>query len=245
MKTIRIVISAILVVTIIVTSSFFKPNLTITYAQITETYKISEIKKYDDHFDYVVNTGRNSKSSHYHFRANVDLASWTLYRPDGSTFSAGGSFEAGDQWFNASQFIVNDYSTGVTTNNFVRGTVTISYTSVESCIYEKSDIKRTNATCTSSATYYYKCKYCGNLYGSYSKGSALGHNYSHIKTINPTIYTDGDNISTCSRCGNEKHEPIVKYHFSIFVNGSQIKKIARGNKLLYEGCGLETPFIVE
>lgn len=99
----------------------------------------------------------------------------------------------------------NSVATAYVSNNAIivtpkgKGTANIIVTSAATATYNSASATFTatitdhsattggslvsNATCTSSAVYHYKCKICGkNLSSTYNSGSALGHSYSEANS---------------------------------------------------------------
>lgn len=73
--------------------------------------------------------------------------------------------------------------------------------------------KATNATCTTAATYYYKCSRCTakDTSRTYASGSTLGHAWSEWEvTKNPTCQATGSQKRTCSRCSLVETADIAK-----------------------------------
>jgi len=73
------------------------------------------------------------------------------------------------------------------------------------------DYKKSDATCTSKATYYYSCK-CGEKGEQFfESGEALGHSYDDgAVTKEPTEDEEGEKTFSCSTCGDKKTEKIDK-----------------------------------
>lgn len=71
---------------------------------------------------------------------------------------------------------------------------------------------RSNATCTSAATYYYKCSGCSAKGSSYySFGNALGHisNSTWVNSKTPTCTIAGEKHTNCSRCGTNMNSTTI------------------------------------
>ena len=124
------------------------------------------------------------------------------------------------------------YSNGtITVTPKGKGTATITVTSAATATYNSAsatfsvtitDHSATtggslvsNATCTSSAVYHYKCKICGkNLSSTYNSGSALGHDYSKSELIGTWHWIDA---GTSNQKGKRTEIRLDYYRLNVYA----------------------------
>ena len=79
----------------------------------------------------------------------------------------------------------------------------------------KAEAKKSDATCTAPAVYYYSCAVCGGVEGNadhtFKSGSALGHRFGvWITDRAPTCTAEGAQHRTCSACSYTETGTIAK-----------------------------------
>lgn len=202
---------------------------------------------------------------------NVGQGGFNLYAISGSVQYAFGRFintaEINQRWPGGFDVVAYVYSSNIklanctwnggaiiknptcTTTGIRRYTCTachsITDVSINATGHSWSWINDTNATCTTNGTRHQHCSRCGanQNYGSVWQ-NALGHAYDGgIITEYPTVYRNGIRTFTCSRCNSTNTVSEPPYHFNINVGYTPIKKIAKGNNLLFENTSMDADLI--
>ena len=80
---------------------------------------------------------------------------------------------------------------------------------------EKTEAKKSDATCTAGAVYYYSCAVCGAVEGSashtFTVGGGLGHSFGEwTQDRAPTCSAEGSESRTCARCGRVENRSVAK-----------------------------------
>lgn len=126
-----------------------------------------------------------------------------------------------------------DSAQAVGQQNWAGATLEVGYWTKGSN-HSYSEYKISDATCTTAATYARKCIYCSSQSGSsYTKGSALGHNYDEgIVTKDATSLSEGEITKHCVRCGETHIDKIPRIVIKAYLGKIPLKGIAEGKNFI-------------
>lgn len=102
----------------------------------------------------------------------------------------------------------------------------------------------TPATCTEAAVVTTKCSSCGEVSGTRTEGSALGHDFEYIVYSSPSCSSDGYGYNQCKRCRlQQDYETLAKlpHDYEVTVISEGDCKSPKVTQKICKVCGSYAP----